>query len=61
MRKVADASMKPGTIAYWVTTVLAGLAFVVPGVGNLLRVPHTAHDMAHLGYPPYFLTVRSAG
>jgi uncharacterized membrane protein YphA (DoxX/SURF4 family) len=44
-------------IGYWPATGLAALAFVVPGVGNLARVPHIAEDMAHLGYPPYFLTV----
>jgi uncharacterized membrane protein YphA (DoxX/SURF4 family) len=44
-------------VFYWVTTILAAAAFVVPGLGNLARAPHIAQDMAHLGYPPYFLTV----
>jgi uncharacterized membrane protein YphA (DoxX/SURF4 family) len=44
-------------ILYWVTTVVATLAFNVPGVLNLIRAPHVAQDMAHLGYPPYFLTI----
>lgn len=42
---------------YLVTTALAALAFLVPGVGNLVRVPHIAADMSHLGYPPYFLAI----
>lgn len=45
------------TIAYWTVTALAALAFIVPGVGNLIHAPHIADDMAHLGYPAYFLTV----
>ena len=44
-------------IAYWVTTVVSTLAFNVPGALNLIRAPHIAQDMAHLGYPPYFLTI----
>ena len=42
---------------YWLTTALAVLAFVLPGIGNLVRARHIAQDMAHLGYPPYFLTI----
>lgn len=44
-------------IFYWITTVLAGVAFIVPGVGNLTHASHIATDMAHLGYPSYFLTI----
>jgi uncharacterized membrane protein YphA (DoxX/SURF4 family) len=40
-----------------VTTIVSTLAFNVPGVLNLIRAPHIAQDMAHLGYPPYFLTL----
>ncbi|HVV48645.1 MAG TPA: DoxX family protein [Polyangia bacterium] len=42
---------------YWLTTALAVLAFIVPGIGNLTRARHIAQDMTHLGYPPYFLTI----
>lgn len=49
--------MRARTIAYWTVTALAALAFIVPGVGNLIHAPHIADDMAHLGYPAYFLTV----
>jgi uncharacterized membrane protein YphA (DoxX/SURF4 family) len=52
-----DAPTTARSIAYWVATVLAALAFVVPGLGNLARAPHIIQDMAHLGYPPYFLTI----
>lgn len=48
--------MTTRTIGYWVTTVLAALLFTVPGIGLLGRVPHFTEDMAHLGYPLYFLT-----
>jgi hypothetical protein len=44
-------------LLYWVATALGALAFAVPGVLNLVRAPHIAHDMAELGYPPYFMTI----
>lgn len=43
-------------MAYWITTVLVGLLFTVPGVGLLARVSHFTDDMARLGFPLYFLT-----
>lgn len=46
-----------GTTGYWVTTILAALLFTIPGVGLLGRASHFTHDMAHLGYPSYFLTL----
>jgi len=42
---------------YWASTAVVVAAFVIPGIGNLVRVPHIAEDMAHLGYPSYFLVV----
>nr|WKN37511.1 DoxX family protein [Tunicatimonas sp. TK19036] len=39
---------------YWVTTIIVAVAFLLSGVGNLLRVEHIMQDMAHLGYPSYF-------
>jgi uncharacterized membrane protein YphA (DoxX/SURF4 family) len=47
----------PRRAAYWVATALAAVAFAVPGALNLARAPHIAHDMAQLGYPPYFMTI----
>jgi uncharacterized membrane protein YphA (DoxX/SURF4 family) len=44
-------------VLYWAATVFTALAFSVPGIGNLVRAPHIAQDMAHLGYPPYFLVI----
>jgi uncharacterized membrane protein YphA (DoxX/SURF4 family) len=52
--------MKPKVIGYWSTTALVALAFVVPGIGNLVHAPQIAHDMARLGYPSYFLTILGA-
>lgn len=42
---------------YAATTALAVLAFAGSGFANLLRVEHMAEDMAHLGYPRYFMTI----
>ncbi|HTQ04204.1 MAG TPA: DoxX family protein [Polyangiaceae bacterium] len=42
---------------YAATTALAVLAFAGSGLANLLHLEHIAHDMTHLGYPPYVMTV----
>lgn len=42
---------------YWIATGLATAAFAIPGAANLLRMPHIAHDMVHLGYPDYFMSI----
>jgi uncharacterized membrane protein YphA (DoxX/SURF4 family) len=55
-----DAPTTARAIAYWMTTALAMVAFAVPGVLNLVRAPHVAEEMAHLGYPPHMLTVLGA-
>jgi uncharacterized membrane protein YphA (DoxX/SURF4 family) len=44
-------------VVYWVATALVAVAFVVPGVMHLVRAPHVAQDMAHLGYPSYVLGI----
>lgn len=48
---------KTQTIFYWITTVVSAMAFMIPGIGNFTHQPHFAADMAHLGYPSYFLTI----
>jgi uncharacterized membrane protein YphA (DoxX/SURF4 family) len=42
---------------YWTTTAFLAIAFLVPGVGNIIHASHIASDMAHLGYPSYFLYI----
>jgi hypothetical protein len=49
--------MKSNTIVYWLVTGIVAVAFVVPGIGNLVHAPQIASDMAHLGYPSYFLNI----
>jgi len=44
-------------VIYWAATLLVAIAFVVPGILNLMHAPHVAGDMAHLGYPRYFSTI----
>lgn len=39
---------------YWSSTVVAALAFVTIGVGNLARIPKITEGLLHLGYPAYF-------
>lgn len=45
------------TMAYWVTTALTAALFAVPGVLLLVHTPHFASEMAHLGYPAYFMSI----
>ncbi len=49
--------MKRGPALYWTTTGVSAIAFLVPGVGNIIHASHIASDMAHLGYPSYFLSI----
>jgi uncharacterized membrane protein YphA (DoxX/SURF4 family) len=42
---------------YWITTIIIAIAFFITGIGNLIPFEHIAHDMAHLGYPSYFLKI----
>lgn len=42
---------------YTLATALTVAAFAGSGLANLLHVQHVAVDMAHLGYPPYFMSV----
>jgi hypothetical protein len=49
--------MTPRQVTYVAATALAVLAFAGSGFANLLHVGHVAEDMAHLGYPPYFMTI----
>ncbi len=44
-------------VVYWVATVFVTTAFFVTGIGNLVPFGHIARDMAHLGYPTYFLYI----
>lgn len=48
---------KPGikNTIYITTTIVITLMYLVTGIGNLLPFQHIAQDMAHLGYPRYFL------
>lgn len=50
-------TLKNRKIIYRITTVPIIMAFFITGIGNLVPFPHIAHDMAHLGYPAYFLTI----
>lgn len=45
------------SIAYWTTTALPALAFLLTGIGSLVPLAYLAHDIAHLGYPPYVLKI----
>jgi uncharacterized membrane protein YphA (DoxX/SURF4 family) len=49
--------MKQSSALDWTTTALLAAAFLVPGVGNIVHASHIASDMAHLGYPSYFLSI----
>ena len=48
---------KTKEILFWITTIVIAIAYFVTGLGNLLPFAHIAQDMAHLGYPDYFLKI----
>lgn len=50
-------ALKAKNAIYWMTTGIAAAAFLISGIGNLIRLPHIALDMAHLGYPDYFMSI----
>lgn len=52
--------MKAQRIGYYVTTGLVALVFLSGGIADLVAVPSVVEGMAHLGYPPYFVTLLGA-
>lgn len=42
---------------FWMTTAVIAIVYFITGLGNILPVAHIAQDMAHLGYPTYFLKI----
>ena len=44
-------------IFFWITTIVITVIYLITGLGNILPFAHFAHDMAHLGYPAYFLKI----
>ncbi|HYH69550.1 MAG TPA: DoxX family protein [Urbifossiella sp.] len=45
------------TIAYWVTTALLGLGYLMGGFANLVQPGEFATDVAKLGYPLLFFRI----
>jgi uncharacterized membrane protein YphA (DoxX/SURF4 family) len=52
-----DVATKLRSSGYWILTILTALLFAIPGAALLAQVPHFVGEMAHLGYPGYFLTI----
>ena len=52
--------MRARRVVYAISTALAVAAFAGSGLANSFRQDHVAHDMARLGYPPYFMSVLGA-
>src|SRR5882724_12904241 len=48
-------------LGYWISTALTAALFAIPGAALLAHVPHFVQDMAHLGYPNYFLWTLGVG
>jgi uncharacterized membrane protein YphA (DoxX/SURF4 family) len=53
----ASSASKGKKIIFLVTTTIIAIMYFITGLGNLLPVAHIAKDMAHLGYPAYFLKI----
>src|SRR6478609_2116933 len=48
---------KSRKVIFWITTTIIAIAYFITGLGNILPFAHIAQDMAHLGYPTYFLKI----
>lgn len=44
-------------IAYWITTVLGPISFVIGGFLHLTHNPQVIDRLTHLGYPAYFASI----
>ncbi len=44
-------------IAYWITTVLGPISFVIGGFLHVTHNPDVISRLAHLGYPAYFASI----
>jgi uncharacterized membrane protein YphA (DoxX/SURF4 family) len=53
----SDNIPKSRKVIFWITTTIIAIVFFVTGLGNILPFAHIAQDMAHLGYPTYFLKI----
>ena len=49
--------MNTRSIAYWATTGITAAGFLMGGITDLVRGPEMVANMAHLGYPAYFLLI----
>jgi uncharacterized membrane protein YphA (DoxX/SURF4 family) len=54
---IGETATSAQKLGYWVSTALTAALFAVPGAALLAHVPHFVQDMAHLGYPEYFLRI----
>lgn len=52
-----SAPSKTRKIIYWIATIWLSLGMVSTAVVQLIPVKEEVDMMAHLGYPPYFLTI----
>ncbi|MEZ0007642.1 putative membrane protein YphA (DoxX/SURF4 family) [Flavobacterium sp. 28YEA47A] len=48
---------KRNKIIYWISTLWLALGMASTGIVQLLGMKEETEMMAHLGYPPYFLTI----
>lgn len=55
--KSTSKMSKGKKIVFWISTIIIAVAFFITGLGNLFPFAHIAQDMAHLGYPAYFLKI----
>lgn len=48
---------KRNKIIYWIATIWLSLGMVSTGIVQLIRMEEEVEVFAHLGYPPYLLTI----
>ena len=57
MEQTKNTSEKRNKIIYWIFTLWLSLGMVSTGTVQLMKMKDEVDNMAHLGYPVYFLTI----
>lgn len=52
--------MKKSSVIYAMTTTMTCVVYTGSGIANLLHFRYVTEAMAHLGYPPFFMTLLGA-
>lgn len=49
--------MPKKTLGYWIATALTAFVYLVGGTVDVMRPPFLIEEIAHLGFPAYFMVI----